>query len=717
MTEQGLANIRKAHVEMAKRAASKPTGPVKSARIRAKRKAEITRMTKEGMTPAEIAADLKARGFELSSRGAVTVERLRTVWGLTDNSQRSIQNIRNTSRSMAMRVQKQQFENIARELGIANVDEWVKAKMDEEVAQDARQEYAFKLMGDARPNPVQKALLRRNAVHARFAAMKAALVAQQNEAEMSSAQPQPLPPPHHPQPYYHPGPPPVQQGNGPMPPYPLGYSQPLAQPVQQVNGYIPPHVPAHTHPAQQGNGPVPSNLPPQPQPYNAASYQPAQQGPPSPPTPPAQAAQVAAATATAQPSPPVANHSTGAPEIIRVPSGEDDTEDENDYDDDEDEEMEDGSSTSQPAGSKSAEPAAKTQEAETPVVSQVPLTTLPVTSSTPGSVQAPDSIPTAGSHPPQMPPQQSFGPPPRPNSNYNGLAHQQPSPSSGQYPQQNPQPGQPQPSKGFVRSFASGTPAEYPAPYNNPHHNARPPPPPPRQPQPLRPLAPRQFIPQPLTPHPTARGHPRQKEADYMAQFGLRPYSTEKFPQRYMTPQGLITTDGYEYLAAAPPPPPPGYHPPPLQPPPSIPVRLVPPGEVLSSPPPQPQPAQSLAANNNSNSRSSNNNNDIDNSSTALAPMPLPPPSPPPQPKYSYIPNPPLVITPEEVTQHQEELKTMEAHRKLVQECMDFLSARAERRPVVGSLTGLPPSLKDIQDAREKLKEFTSALLADGQEV
>lgn len=219
-------------------------------------------------------------------------------------------------------------------------------------------------------------------------------------------------------------------------------------------------------------------------------------------------------------------------------------------------------------------------------------------------------------------------------------------------------------------------------------------------------------------PHPTASGHPRQKEADYMAQFGLRAYSTDKFPQRYMTPQGLITTEGYEYLAAVPPPPPPGHFPPLLQPPSSIPVRLVPPGEVLS-PSPLPQQPQQTAANNNSSGGSSikNKNKDNDNSSAALAPMPLPPPSPPPQPKYSYIPNPPLVITPEEVTRHREELKTMEVHCKLVQEYVDFLSARAERRPVVNSLTGLPPSLKDVQDARERLKEFTSAFLAEGQEA
>ncbi|PSR81939.1 hypothetical protein BD289DRAFT_438361 [Coniella lustricola] len=365
MTEKGLANIRKAHDEMARRTAAKPPGPAKSARIRARRKTEITRMSTAGMTSAEIAANVEDRGFKLSG-GAATVERLRTVWGLTDNSQRSVHNVRNTARSAAMRVQKQQFENIARELGLADADGWVKAKMDEEVAQEARQAYALKLMGDARPKPVNKDLLRRNAVHARFAAMKA------------------------------------------------------AQAQANVGGSMSPPLPQHRQP--------------------------------------------------------------------RPPDG-----------------------------------------AEAP---------------------------------------------------------HQPAPAPG----------------------------------------------------------------------PQVNGH-------------VSSYLSESSPPMAQTIQ------------------------------PSMPVRLVPPGEVLTLLPPHQQQA--------ANSTNANKAN-----SAIPTPMPLPPPSPPPQPKHSSIPSPPLVISPEEATRHRAERRVLQAQQKLAQELSDLLAARADCRPVVGSLTGLPPSLKDIDDARDKMKGWARALLA-----
>ncbi|KAJ4415505.1 hypothetical protein N0V82_007307 [Gnomoniopsis sp. IMI 355080] len=166
MTEQGIANIRKAHLEQAKRMANSDPVPVKRVRIRVLRKAEIIRMTKEGMSAADIAENLIARGVTLA-RGAATVERLRTVWGLTADTQRSVNNIRATARNQALKAQQAQFVNIAKELGIEDIDGWVKSKMDEEVAQDARRQYAYNLMGDARPKPVNPDQLRRNAAHLR----------------------------------------------------------------------------------------------------------------------------------------------------------------------------------------------------------------------------------------------------------------------------------------------------------------------------------------------------------------------------------------------------------------------------------------------------------------------------------------------------------------------------------------------------------------------
>ena len=117
------------------------------------RKAEILRMTKEGMSTAQIAGNLQARGVKLKG-GAATVQRLRTIWGLVPESQRNVENVRQSHSGQALKLQREQFENIAAELGIEDVKAWVKSKMDEEGTLVARREHAFRLMGPLRPRPV-----------------------------------------------------------------------------------------------------------------------------------------------------------------------------------------------------------------------------------------------------------------------------------------------------------------------------------------------------------------------------------------------------------------------------------------------------------------------------------------------------------------------------------------------------------------------------------
>lgn len=85
---------------------------------------------------------------------------------------------------------------------------------------------------------------------------------------------------------------------------------------------------------------------------------------------------------------------------------------------------------------------------------------------------------------------------------------------------------------------------------------------------------------------------------------------------------------------------------------------------------------------------------------------------PPPPPPRSSIPAPPLNIPTEEAERHKASYETVLKHQKATLECMEYLMARAEARPVPESLTGLPPSLKDVEIAKVRLRESAEALLA-----
>ncbi|CAN8105460.1 unnamed protein product [Discula destructiva] len=573
MTEQGLANIRKAHLEQAKRLANSDPVPVKRVRIRVMRKAEITRMTKEGMTAAQIAANLTARGVKLS-RGAATVERLRTVWGLTEDTQRSVNNIRATARNHATRAQKEQFENIARELEIEDVDAWVKSKMEEEVAQDARREYAYKLMGDARPKPQSVEQTRRNTQH-----LKALKEDRQNRGNVLTRMP--------------------------------GVD------------YVPETLNAAFTPVQREHG----------------------------------------------------DSSTPAESLIAAaPSDEDDSEleemdcagadigDAGGAEEAEETEFADGSGV---AGDDQYSTSQGSREAtqQPPVAIDVD-SLFPLQSSQTHGTKGVYLLSSGQPLPASMPA-------PAPNvTNMNGDASLN---HAGFYEQYgNSGPPQSAVNRGSdTPSVRTAPPAGMPGRPSAPAfaHIA---------PRPLSMAPPRAITPRPCAPQqPPFR--PAQKEIEEMATFGLTPYPCPgKPPQKYLTPKGMITTEGYEYLATPPPHPGASY---------GHPVGSLPsPLNVVEQ---QAPPSATTRI-------------------WSVVPV-----VPPPPPKVSQVPQPPVVIAAEEMQKYTVEVRLLEGYHKTSQECLDTLAARANCRPVPHSLTGLPPSLKDVQLAKERLREAANALLVE----
>lgn len=102
------------------------------------RRLEVARMTKEGMTPEEIAEILTARGV-VWKKGAASVRRMQSVWGLSAAQDPLRQrNIRERMRQAVRKEQRVAFREIAQDLGIEHVEEWVVAKAKEPQAKQAR---------------------------------------------------------------------------------------------------------------------------------------------------------------------------------------------------------------------------------------------------------------------------------------------------------------------------------------------------------------------------------------------------------------------------------------------------------------------------------------------------------------------------------------------------------------------------------------------------
>ncbi|KAG6355152.1 hypothetical protein INS49_004233 [Diaporthe citri] len=573
MTEQGIANIRKAHLEQAKRMANSDPVPVKRVRIRVMRKAEILRMTKEGMSTAQIAENLQSRGVKLK-RGAATVERLRTIWGLVPDSERNVNNIRQFHRNQALKLQREQFENIATELGIEDVKAWVKSKMDEEGALEARREYGYRLMGHLRPRPVEPETMRAIVNH--WKANKASNKAQEHGAG----------------------------------------SEGIETPDQLATSTEP------ETPTAQG-----------------AAYDP-----------------------------------------IEL------SDDDDELDSEEDEDCE---------GDEDQEPPAedvKAQLSRLGVETDHSESRRSQTNSTNGSCH-PTLEPTSmeidrafdNSHRnqaalPDPPIRNAITDPNVPGGlvypqywTGTNMQETQPGPEGiGQHPpvrQKNAAPVASAPfeppSQGWIELRTLGP--------STGHRRIAPKP---GAPGPIiRPFVPR--LPPVITP---------PGEAEMMAKYGLYPFATfRREPQKYLTPSGLITTEGYEYLPSAP-----GF--------PGI------PGSMQQQQQQHQTPSQGAL---------------MPLNSTAPHQPPgahqLPPDvimvQPPAPPRPSNVPAPPLVIPPEEAERHRASYDAIEKHHKAALECMEYLAARADARPLRESLTGMPPSLKDVENAKGRLREAAEAML------
>ncbi|ETS73252.1 hypothetical protein PFICI_14857 [Pestalotiopsis fici W106-1] len=136
---------------------SKPPKP-KEERISSKQiwqsrsKSDITRMTQQGLSSEEIAQIMTRRGMALK-KGSSTIARLQTIWQLRGTEESRLKNRRYLSRRKARRLQLEEFQSYAKELGLENPDEWVKNKMDEPAIQQMRRDAAYELMGDDAPKP------------------------------------------------------------------------------------------------------------------------------------------------------------------------------------------------------------------------------------------------------------------------------------------------------------------------------------------------------------------------------------------------------------------------------------------------------------------------------------------------------------------------------------------------------------------------------------
>lgn len=127
-------------------------------KVQAMRKAELIRMTREGMSPEEIYQSLTSRGMELK-KGVATVLRLQSAWGVARDEKRWLGNFRHQCHKKAKAQQADAFTDIAKELGVQDIKAWVQEKMKEQAARQARHELALKLMGEHAPtNPERRKL-------------------------------------------------------------------------------------------------------------------------------------------------------------------------------------------------------------------------------------------------------------------------------------------------------------------------------------------------------------------------------------------------------------------------------------------------------------------------------------------------------------------------------------------------------------------------------
>lgn len=115
-------------------------------------------MTREGMTADEIYSNLTSRGMELK-KGVATVLRLQSAWGVAHDEKRWLGNFRHQCHKKARAQQLDAFSEIAKELGVQDTNAWMRVRMSEQAARQARHELALKLMGEHAPtNPERRKL-------------------------------------------------------------------------------------------------------------------------------------------------------------------------------------------------------------------------------------------------------------------------------------------------------------------------------------------------------------------------------------------------------------------------------------------------------------------------------------------------------------------------------------------------------------------------------
>lgn len=113
------------------------------------RRIEITRMTKKGKSPQKMYDNLVSRGV-FFKKGATSVARLQTQWGLfapEKESSRHISNKMALATRAARREQRAAFREIAEEINVEDVDKWIELKMIEQSSREARAKLAREKLG------------------------------------------------------------------------------------------------------------------------------------------------------------------------------------------------------------------------------------------------------------------------------------------------------------------------------------------------------------------------------------------------------------------------------------------------------------------------------------------------------------------------------------------------------------------------------------------
>lgn len=72
---------------------------------------------------------------------------------------------------------------------------------------------------------------------------------------------------------------------------------------------------------------------------------------------------------------------------------------------------------------------------------------------------------------------------------------------------------------------------------------------------------------------------------------------------------------------------------------------------------------------------------------------------------------PALVLHPEEAEANRTTLSTLDQYKAAAEAYQQILQARTDNTPLPGSLTGLPPSSKEVEAAKRNLKEVTQAMM------